>query len=77
MAKVGFVALDEYRGITHRECECKRHAGLGIPAVAVIALVGSGLLPDSVWGACAECFGLMDASLNGGRADWHLTADRA
>lgn len=72
MTKVGFVALDEYGGPDHRECECERHAGQGIPAVAVIAVAGSEVIPDSAWGACAECFGMMNDSLDGGRANWHL-----
>ena len=75
MAKVGFVALDEYGGAAHQVCECERHAGQGIPAVAVIALAGSEVIPDSVWGACAACFREMDLSLDSGRADWHLARE--
>lgn len=76
MNKIGFVTREEYEawyGIeaqyTHVRCETPRHKGQMILAIVVIVIME----PDnpSVFGACPECFGLMDDDL-GPEANWHL-----
>lgn len=73
--KIGFVDLENWSADEHRQCEAPRHTGLGLPAVAVIALAvlkDDGSLDEdqaAVWGACIECFGLIDRDMD---TDWRL-----
>ena len=65
--KIGFVGIERWQGADHRVCEAPRHEGVGIPATAVVALAGPD--GDLVWGACIECFGLMDLEIE---ESWEL-----
>ena len=73
--KIGYVDLEHWSGPGHRTCETARHSGRGWPAAVVIALApldGRGNMDSEagqVWGACIECFGLMDQDMRG---PWQL-----
>ena len=73
--KIGFVDIERWSGREHRRCEAPRHAGRDLPAVAVIAvakLTQDGSLDEDqavIWGACIECFGLIDRDMDG---PWRL-----
>jgi hypothetical protein len=69
MHKIGYVAVEDWKGQDHWTCESERHAGIGLPSVAVVAVSGlraDGSLDEDaglVWGVCIECFGLMDRDI--------------
>jgi hypothetical protein len=73
--KIGFTDLERWTGREHRQCEAPRHAGRSLPAAVVVALAElneDGSLNEdrsAVWGACIECFGLIDLDMPG---DWRL-----
>lgn len=76
--KIGYIDIAQWKGPGHRTCEAPRHAGSSYPSVAVLALavLDEHGEPDhdqaAIWGACIECFGLIDREIEG---DWRLPGE--